>query len=268
MEEFEIEGNPFEEEFDSEDVINRDELQSSISKKDLDKQRRTDPEFNTKGYTQKDIDQLVNYDQERRKQLAFKSKMSDEIDLDVDENTQLENEFKDFLVYPRISGNSKLRGDKTLIPSSNVVKSDKIVEIVDAPKTKSKHSPATILVNRDEVGDIDNIEIVCTCGDRILLKFEKSDHLDAENTKLETEVLSGPLPFDDDDVKEESNVKSKKEKSKVEEINEDDDFFTSEKKGEKESLKENKVEEEEFFEEDFGVDDSELDLGGIDLSGI
>ena len=268
MEEFEIEGNPFEEEFDSNDVINKDELGSSISKKDLEKQRRIDPEFNTKGYSQKDIDQLVNYDQERRKQLSFKKKLNDDIDLEDENNTQLENDFKDFLVYPRISGNSKLRGDKTLIPSSNVVKSDKLVEIVDAPKSKSKHSPATILVNRDEIGDIDNIEIVCQCGDRILLKFEKSDHLDAEKTKLETEVLSGPLPFDEDEHKTESKTTSKKKKSKVEEINADDDFFATDNKDEMNSKSEKNVQEEEFFEEDFGVDEDELDLGGIDLSGI
>jgi hypothetical protein len=264
MEDFELEDNPFDEVFDSNDVINKQELGSTISKKGLDKERITDPEFNTKGFSQSDIDQLVNYDQERRKTLSFKKVLNEEIDLSDERQTQLENEFKDFLVYPRISGTSHLKGDKTIIPSSNVVKSNKIVEIVDAPKTKLKHNPATILVNRDETGDIDNIEIVCNCGDRILLKFDKFDHLDDELTKLETERLSGPLPFEEQDEHHHHH--------EIEKENEEDAFFEEDnsnknKKVEKKAKVE-KESEEEFFEEDFGVDDTELDFGGIDLSGI
>lgn len=264
MEDFEIEDNPFDEVFDSNDVINKQELGSSISKKGLDNERRTDPDFNTKGFSQNDIDQLVNYDQERRKTLSFKKVLNDEIDLSDEHQTQLENEFKDFLVYPRISGTSHLKGDKTIIPSSNVVKSNKIVEIVDAPKTKIKHNPATILVNRDETGDIDNIEIVCNCGDRILLKFDKYDHLDDELTKLETERLSGPLPFEEQD---EHSHNHHNEPDDVQDEFFEEDKSNKNKKEEKKSKPEKKP-EEEFFEEDFGVDDSELDFGGIDLSGI
>lgn len=266
MDEFDFDDeNPFGEEFELDDVINKGELNSSISKKGLESSRRTDPEFSTKGYSQSDIDQLVNYDQERRKEISFKKQLNEEIDLSEDNNEVLENSFKDFLVYPRISGKSQMRGDKTLIPNSHVVKSTKVVEIVDAPKTKKKHNPATILVNRDEVGDIDNVEIVCECGDRILLKFEKVDVFDLEKTKLETERLSGPVPFEFDEEEQESENTNK---SKVSSINEDDDFFGSD--APKNKKIEKKAEpEEEFFDEDFGSDE-DLDLGniGIDLSGI
>lgn len=266
MDEFEFdEENPFGEEFDLDDVINKGELNSPISKKGLDNNRRTDPEFSTKGYTQSDIDQLVNYDQERRKEISFKKQLNDEIDLNDEENEVVENTFKDFLVYPRISGKSQLRGDMTLIPNSHVVKSDKVVEIVDAPKTKKKHNPATILVNRDEIGDIDNVEIVCECGDRILLKFEKVDVFDLEKTKLETERLSGPIPFELDDEKQN---KENLNKSTVSSINEDNDFFGSDAPKNK-KIEKKEESEEEFFDEDFGSDE-DLDLGnlGIDLSGI
>ncbi len=263
MEEFELEGNPFEEEFDSNDVINKQELGSNISKKGLEKERRTDPEFNTKGFNQKDIDQLVNYDQERRKSISFKPELNDSIDVSEKHEEKLENEFRDFLVYPRISGNSHLRGNRSLIPSSNVVKSQKMVEIVDAPKTKSKHNPATILVNRDETGDIDNIEIVCNCGDRILFKFDKIDHLDDEITKLETQKLSGPIPFEHNNELENKQVKETKIKQNT------DDFFEEENtKTDEIKSKKDQEPEDEFFEEDFGIDESDLDFGGIDLSGI
>jgi hypothetical protein len=266
MDEFEFdEENPFGEEFELDDVINKGELNSPIAKKGLDQSRRTDPEFNTRGYSQSDIDQLVNYDQERRKKLNFKSRLNDEIDLEAAHQEELENSFKDYLVYPRISGQSQMRGDKTLIPNSHVVKSDKFVEIVDAPKLKKKHSPATIIVNRDEAGDIDNVEIVCDCGDRILLKFEKTDPFDLEKTKLETEKISGPVPFEFD---EESPIDVDNKQDTISEINNDDDFFSSDATPSKKIDKVEEV-EEEFFDEDFGSDE-DLDLGniGIDLSGI
>lgn len=266
MDEFEFDDeNPFGEEFELDDVINKGEINSNISKKGINNTRRTDPEFSTKGYSQSDIDQLVNYDQERRKEISFKRELNEEIDLKDENHEKLENSFKDFLIYPRISGKSQMRGDKTIIPNSNVVKSDKRVEIVDAPKTKKKHNPSTILVNRDEIGDIDNVEIICECGDRILLKFEKVDVFDLEKTKLETERISGPVPFELDDVESSQNKTNKPKKPN---INEDEDFFSSDAPNSKKV--DNKPELiEEFFDDNFGNDD-ELDLDniGIDLSGI
>lgn len=268
MDEIDFDQDPFGEEFELEDVVNKGELNSDISKKGLKDQVRKDPEFNTRNYSQEDIDQLVNYDQERRKTLNFKSNIGEEIEIDENEEVDIDNTFKDYIVYPRISGNSHLKGDKTLIPESQLRKSSKLVEIVDAPKTKKKHSPATVIVNRDDKGDIDNIEVVCECGDRMLLKFEKADLLDLENLKLETERLTPPIPFglEDENEEEEASVNDKDKKSKNDSPVDDDDFFSSEKP--KEEIKEEEeVFEEEFFEEDFGDDIDAKDLD-IDLSGI
>lgn len=266
MNEIDLDQDPFGEEFELDDVINKSELNSDVSKKGLESAVRKDPEFDTKSFSQDDIDQLVNYDQERRKKLSFESKLNEEIQFDPNDKKDLENTFKDYIVYPRISGNSNLKGGETIIRESQLKRTSRTVEIVDAPKVK-EHSPATVVVNRDDRGDIDNIEVVCECGDRILLKFEKADLLDLEKLKLETERLTTPVPFSLENAKEEIKVKKEQKESKTNPFGDDDDFFNVD--GEDNSSKSKKIEEEEeeFFDEDFGGDISTDGLD-IDLSGI
>lgn len=265
MNEIDLDQDPFGEEFELDDVINKGELNSNISKKGLESAVRKDPEFDTKSFSQDDIDQLVNYDQERRKRLSFESKLNDEIQFNPNEKKDLVNTFKDYIVYPRISGNSNIKGGETIIRESQLKKTSRTVEIVDAPKVK-EHSPATVVVNRDDRGDLDNIEIVCECGDRILLKFEKADLLDLEKLKLETERLTTPIPFGLENAKEEVKVKKDKKEIKSNPFGDDDDFFNVD---EDTSSKSKKIEEEEeeFFDEDFGGSISTEGLD-IDLSGI
>lgn len=270
MDDFELDLDPFTEEFDSTDVINKGELKTDVGSKGIKEQIRKDPDFNTKDFSQDDIDQLVNYDHERRKKLSFQSNLGQEIEI-TNKETDLENNFRDYIVYPKISGNSLLRGDKILIPEKHLKKSSKSVEIVDAPKVRNRHSPATIVVNRDDSGDIDNIEVVCNCGDRILLKFEKADLLDLEKLKLETERISKPIPFsyenDEEEYMKHKNSSSKSKQTNNEE-NFDDDFFGDESFGNTtNSEKPAKIEEEEFFDDDFGGD-IDVNSLGIDLTGI
>lgn len=260
MDEVDFFDDPFGEEFDSTDVINKGELKSDIATKGLKEQVRKDPEFNTRNFSQSDIDQLVNYDHERRKRLAFKSNLGEEISINPKEKTDLENQFRDFIVYPRISGNSQLRGDSILIPESQLKKSEKIVEIIDAPKTDPKHNPATVVVNRDENGDIDNINIICECGDRILLKFEKADLLDLDKLKLETQKLTTPVPFNLENSK--GALSTQFEDDFLSDDDEKEFFnFGEEKKNKKAEI------EEEFFDDNFGGDINVEGLD-IDLSGI
>lgn len=251
--------DPFAEEFDQESVINKSELESDISKKEID--RPKDSELKLQ-FSQDDIDKIVGYDDERRKSISFKDEVTEEIALDPEEKTDLNNEFSDFLQAPRISGTGKLRGDKYLYHTQNINETGNVVEIINAPADEKKHGAATVAVNRDDSGEVDHIEIVCNCGERIMLKFDYTDNLSGEQTIIYNKKVE-PEPFYEEEIEKEF------EEYKKEKEEEEEDFFATENIDSlAEGKKEEPQEEEIVWDDDFGVDEGEIDMGDIDLSGI
>lgn len=201
--------NPFDEEFDKNDVVNSKLLPNleNISTDDLDeldnKQAKAD-KLRLKAFlSQADVDRLVNYDEDKRKSNSFSNKFSsdtDSVDISPDD---LYKSFQDFLVVPKITGvNSKIP-HRNRLPSDFVKDRGDKVEISDDPS----HIPhtatnATVMVNRDTNGEVESIEVVCSCGEHTLIKFDYSfDEKDKLNL---TEIYNKPIREPRDFKKDES----------------------------------------------------------------
>jgi len=291
--------DPFGEEFSDSDVIGRKDQEiideqakgSRVIKKEEAEGRDTKA-FELGGFSQKDIDQLVSYDNERRKQISFKNEIDDEIDLDVEKPDSVNN-FKDFIVAPQISGNNKkIKGDATIYPSNLVHKTGHKTEILDHPfKERDHKEKAAVIINRDESGDVDNIEIVCSCGERVLLKFNVTDVNDTELTRSEYKKIEEPDPFDLNDIRdkegsdyseifetlieEEKEIAAGKKLTKDERFDKKKEQVIKELSEKSENLKDEKTQEittesgEDKEEEDWeNISEDEIDMGDIDLSDI
>lgn len=265
MEEF---SNPFDEEFELSDVVNKGEIDSGISQKKI--YEKKDPNFLKDKLSQDDLDKIINYDNQKRKKNLFKNKINDELELEEGEFDKINN-FKDFLLAPVISGKGGLKGDAHIYPQSKVIKSDKRVEITSTPADKTrKHDKASVIVNRDESGDLENIEILCACGEMILLKFDQVDNLaKEETTKILSKKIDDPIPFGEESKFEDIEKGSLTTGDRDDEfINENIDAIDDDPFELKEEKSESIEDSDENWESDFGVDDEELNMGDIDLSGI
>ena len=281
--------NPFGEEFEDDAVINRGDAEIiDASKKDKEVkgeiipseefERRSDPEFSLKNFSDEDIDQIISYDNERRKKLTFR----EEIDK-VEINKKLdvpEEGFKDYLVAPSISGKRKYNDNPNLIEAKTAKDGGYKVEISDDPHLFDEgHEKATVMINRDEKGDVDNIEIKCKCGERILLKFEFAENFDDELTHVKIDKVGRPRPFTTEEILEEPEEMNypellQNDEDIVRDLDDDEDDFSKIKKpklaSEESGIKTPDL--EESADEQFGLgeflQDDELDTGEIDLGDI
>jgi len=168
----------------------------------------------------------------------------------------LQENFKDYIVVPKISGTSKKFSEKNLLHKDEVKPTGKKVEIVDHiqsginPKQKT-----SILINRDVNGEIESIEVVCKCGERTLITFDYSDISDDE-TNL-TEIIGEKketVPFDKlHNLKE--NIFIVNPDILIEDLKKVEGIFDEEEqiKGEDDSETEN----DDEFNDDFNLDEFE-----------
>jgi uncharacterized protein (DUF433 family) len=239
--------NPFPEEFDSKDVVNREEevdennpfgeefSKADVVNKDSLEKKSIPP------LTPEDIEKLIAYDEQKRLQRNFKTSVDlqssglispetilerfnlsenelfEALSLAEDERLksifkesyQLDKEdaiarelymrghFKDFLQLPKITGQKHSEFQSNIIKSESINKKSKKIEITDDPNFKdNRHSTTSVVVNRDESGELESIEVHCKCGERTLIKFDYFD----EDSGLESssEVIKdnpGFVPF-------------------------------------------------------------------------
>lgn len=169
------------EEFNKGDVINRYE-------DDEDDSNPFDTDFNTVPMeeekehhshispllTEEDLDIIVNYDEGKRKSLQFKPEFAKNTKSVKIEPDNLHKKFNDFLILPKISGQSNIPNTSRL-PSDYVKQKGEMVEIADAPiKVRKKHH-SSVIINREPNGEVESIEVLCTCGERTLIKFDFTD---------------------------------------------------------------------------------------------
>ncbi len=167
---------PFPEEFDSDDVINRhsdddseneEESEEDLDSETEDEQKEEPPEL--------DIDSILDYDFERHKREYF----DDTYQSEEDNKTQQEiysKTFKDFLVMKNITGKLEGIGSGNRIPSERIVDKGKSVKIADDPTHMSKGDrKTTVIVHRNDDGDITNIEVLCACGERTNIELGIGD---------------------------------------------------------------------------------------------
>jgi hypothetical protein len=199
--------NPFSNEFSLNDVVNREI--------DDDDVNPFSPDFNESTLSQKpkhpsllteeDIDALINYKEEDRRARNFKNKLADGASSAEISRDTPHKEFLDFFVLPKISGTSKLPHSHRL-PSDVIKARGSKVEVADDPfvdeeDVKKKHT-ATVLVNRDEFGEVESIEVICGCGERTFIKFEFAEEETNYNlTEIYNKTLEEPVELDYNDLK-------------------------------------------------------------------
>jgi len=320
MEEFDkIEDHIFEEFDDKQMIRDIDDKQLMVNDKMDDKFEydRSDPknneglssgaiyekekEFTLENLSDKDVEKLVNYSEEKRKTDNFGYKFGHKVSGGDYSPNNFENKFEDYLKAPNISGNSKLRGNEFIIDKDKVVETGHTIEISDnSHKDKNFHVQSSVVINRDEKGEIENIQIICKCGEKILLNFDyaENDLVDltsSEKQKVQKSIWSSDelisegqkLAFQDKlfkDVVRESEEESLIKEMEVEKLIKDyEDFGLEKMLGLDASAKEiNKKDndkanedDDDFFEEDIDFlsndsndKDEEVDFGDIDFSNI
>ncbi|HPI19973.1 MAG TPA: hypothetical protein PKY56_06335 [Candidatus Kapabacteria bacterium] len=160
-----IENNPFEEEFNRDDVVNR----YNQDDEDNNKKRNN----NSK---EVDIDALLKYSEEDYLNRKFKDEFSNDnfIDIPTDEELLLKKNFKDFLILPNISGKDSGIANSNRIPGENVKQDMGFIEISDEIPGETNHNSgnSTMLINRNSRNEITSIEILCKCGERTVINLD------------------------------------------------------------------------------------------------
>ncbi len=110
----------------------------------------------------------------------------------------LQQNFRDYIKVPKISGKLNKFSERNLLKKEEIKPTGKKLEIVDnLPKGLNPKSNTSILINRDINGEIESIEILCKCGEKTLISFEYSDITDEESDL--TEIIdepTGAIPFE------------------------------------------------------------------------
>ncbi|NLO20359.1 MAG: hypothetical protein GX121_10895 [Ignavibacteria bacterium] len=160
-----IENNPFEEQFDSKDVVNR-----------YEKEKPTGKKHSTIGLENLDIDKLIECSDEEYKKRNFKIEYADDFQENEanEEANFLKQNFKDFLTLPRISGTHSVKADSNIISGDKIKADSGFIEIPDivANELDANGESSTILVNRNSKNEITSIEILCKCGERTVIDFD------------------------------------------------------------------------------------------------
>lgn len=165
---------PFGQEFNRDDVV--------FSKADID----DDEDSLQETVPDVDIDSILNYDEERRKSDHFeKDFVSDEEGKEQDEI--LQKNFRDYLVARKISGKLEGIGSDSRIPAERINDSAVKVEIRDDPGHEVKdNKKTTIVVLRNDDGEITGIEVLCSCGEKTTLSiaFGEDETVESEDVDL------------------------------------------------------------------------------------
>jgi len=87
--------------------------------------------------------------------------------------------FKDFLLLKRITGDLKREHKTDLIPQDVVQESGETV-IIEIPPEEHEQDNTKFIIHRTVEGEIEKIELVCTCSKKHVIKFSYED-LNKEN---------------------------------------------------------------------------------------
>lgn len=191
------------EKFDKREVVNKyeedDDDEDDINPFDIDFNKVPLEEDNKKSsnikplLTEEDLDIIINYDDNKRKNLQFNSEFSQKAKSVKIEGDNLHKKFNDFLILPKISGQKNIPHSSRL-PADYVKQKGEMVEIADAPvKIRKKHH-SSVIVNREPNGEVESIEVLCTCGERTLIKFDFAENeKDFDLTEVFNEKVEDPI---------------------------------------------------------------------------
>jgi hypothetical protein len=178
----EKEKKPFSEEFDPGDVVrDQDEEESEAAPPESEIEGLDAPlaeEVDAVGddavQYEDAIEEMDMTDDERRQKY-----FEDEYDVlskkpqdDLKHNKQ---HFEDFLVIPQIAGSNDRLPKSNLYPKETIKSENMKVEIADDPELDEENKRASVIVNRNPEGEVESIEVVCNCGEKTLIKLDYSD---------------------------------------------------------------------------------------------
>jgi hypothetical protein len=135
--------------------------------------------------TQNELETLLKLEDDDRKKTKFERIIQSD---DQAVEDYLQEKFKDYIVYPKMSGNTESLPEQNLIPGELIEKSDRQVEITDDPNTIENEHRTSVEIDRDENGDIESITVFCKCGERTFIKFEFDDSEENESTMLQSQA--------------------------------------------------------------------------------
>lgn len=195
--------NPFPEEFDPKDVVNKKPKTEPKPKIDVDtldnyneesvKDEKFSYDFN-KAEADKnniandpakfDLDTLDNYNEEDVQQKHFHFEYESEDFTEEDE--RLQQGFKDFLIARKISGREHGYADANRIPGDKLIQHGEIVEINDDPRIEDEatHNASTVVVHRNEAGEIVFLDVICSCGRNTLIKLDFENTIEKDDVEL------------------------------------------------------------------------------------
>ncbi len=198
------EKNPFAEEFDKNAIINKDSLEKKralpLSAEDIenliayDEQQRLQKNFSSTvdlkssglispetilerfNLSESDLFEALSLAEDDRLKSVFKDNYKLDKEDEIAREMYLRGKFKDFLQIPKITGNKHSDLNSNIVKAETVSKNTKKIEITDDPNFKdNRHSTTSVIVNRDEDGELESIEVLCKCGERTLIAFDYFD---------------------------------------------------------------------------------------------
>jgi len=153
------------------------------------------PEEYEKNITDYELQSVLNYSDEKRKQDFYSP-----LDISQEKHHNLESEFKDFLSIPKISGKEKITTESKVLPNEIVENIEKKVEIVDYDDKDSIHH-TSVEIGRDGNGDLEYIVIHCKCGEKTMIKFDYDDGNDNLTEVVKINDTLSPLNLEQVDLK-------------------------------------------------------------------
>jgi len=230
-----IDSNPFRENFNKEDVANRDSNDKIkkyiISEKNTTQQQasKSNEQNNGDKFTPKTnksrirqseqykgnndeikkrlindfdldllLDNIVNMNDETRLNKKFLHEYGDVNEIELDDEKRLQGNFRDYLVLPKISGMVEGLDTNNIIPEQKAKFRGEKVEISDDPITDEHNGKSsTIMINRTENGDVESIEVYCSCGEKTLVKFDIEED-NPQNTGISQSAMDDNSDFSGD----------------------------------------------------------------------
>ncbi len=241
------ENNPFAKEFSAKDVINKDSLQKKrtppLTPEDIEKliaydeQKRLQKRFSSTvdlkasgmispetilerfNLTESELFEALSLAEDQRLKSIFRESYKLDKEDEIAREMYTRGHFKDFLQIPKITGSKPKEDQSNVIKAESISQKTKKIEISDDPNFQdNRHSTTSVIVNRDEDGELESIEVFCKCGERTMIKFDYFD----EDSGIESssEIIKenpGFVPFLSDDEREKVRDEYIQEQNKSEE---------------------------------------------------
>lgn len=177
----------------------KEEFFGVIKKHEIDSGAVTISEINhTNDALAFDVKPNIEEDFNQKTPIKQPAKYKDELRPEEEIEQYLLENFRDFMALPKVSGTFTKSIEHNLIPKDIVYKTGKTIEIADnlAVSKEDLHN-TSVIINRDEAGELESLEVICKCGERTMIKFDyiTSHDLEKNLTEIEDEPIK-PIPLD------------------------------------------------------------------------